>query len=86
MTSSGRLTISSTQNQDNPLMKGVVRSNTIPFMTCDVWEHAYYLQHQNRRPEYLGHFWKIIDWARVGKMYEEFACNQKPVPVDSLLE
>jgi len=56
----GKLEIVQTSNADNPMREGKT-----PLLTCDVWEHAYYLDYQNRRPEYLGAFWKIVDWKRV---------------------
>ncbi|MBE3595976.1 MAG: superoxide dismutase [Hydrogenibacillus sp.] len=62
----GKLTVTSTPNQDNPVMEG----KTV-IMGLDVWEHAYYLKYQNRRPEYINAFWNVIDWDVVGKRYEE---------------
>ncbi len=56
----GKLEIFQAGNADNPL-----RSGLIPLLTCDVWEHAYYLDYQNRRPEYISAFWKIVDWGKV---------------------
>ncbi|OMJ65194.1 hypothetical protein SteCoe_38860 [Stentor coeruleus] len=83
--SEGKLVISSSQNQDNPLMKGIFKENAVPFFTVDVWEHAYYLQYQNKRPEFVDKFWKIINWKQVEDMYEKYALQQKPVPVDQIL-
>jgi len=60
-----KLVVESTPNQDNPLMSG----NT-PVLGLDVWEHAYYLNYQNRRPDYITAFWNVIDWDAVGKLYE----------------
>ena len=82
----GNLVISNSANQDSPLMRGVFKANSIPFLTLDVWEHAYYLQYQNRRPEFVDKFWKIANWKRIEEMYEKYAIVQKPVPVDELLE
>ena len=56
----GQLEISSTPNQDSPIMNGVQ-----PLLGLDVWEHAYYLKYQNRRPEYVENFWKVVDWEFV---------------------
>ncbi|HEY4787188.1 MAG TPA: Fe-Mn family superoxide dismutase [Bacteroidales bacterium] len=62
--SDGSLDIIQESNAGNPLRKGL-----IPILTCDVWEHAYYLDYQNRRPDYIESFWKIIDWEIVGKRF-----------------
>ncbi len=63
--SSGNLHIESTANQDNPLS-----ADHFPIMGNDVWEHAYYLKYQNRRPEYLGAWWNVVNWGEVTKRYE----------------
>jgi Fe-Mn family superoxide dismutase len=60
----GKLEISSTPNQDNPLMD-VAEVKGSPILGVDVWEHAYYLKYQNRRAEYLGAFWNVVNWAKV---------------------
>ena len=62
--SSGKLVVESTPNQDNPYMGG----NT-PILGIDVWEHAYYLNYQNRRPDYVAAFFNVIDWNAVGERY-----------------
>ena len=61
---SGKLSITSTPNQDNPLAEGLT-----PILGLDVWEHAYYLKYQNRRPEYIENFFRVIHWAKVGEKY-----------------
>jgi len=65
----GKLVISSTPNQDNPLMD-VAEVKGTPILGVDVWEHAYYLKYQNRRAEYLGAFWNVVNWKEVSKKYE----------------
>ncbi len=65
---SGKLFISSTPNQDNPLMDVVDKKGT-PILGLDVWEHAYYLKFQNRRPDYIDTFWHVINWEEVEKRY-----------------
>lgn len=66
VTPAKKLVIESTANQDCPLMKG----NT-PILGIDVWEHAYYLNYQNRRPDYINAFYKIVDWSEVSKNFEK---------------
>jgi Fe-Mn family superoxide dismutase len=69
----GKLFVCSTANQDSPLMKGVVDQAGTPILGIDVWEHAYYLKYQNRRPDYLKAVWSVINWAKVG---ENFAATK----------
>jgi len=67
----GKLEICSTANQDNPLMgKAIAGCEGTPILGCDVWEHAYYLKYQNRRPDYLKAFWNVVNWNEVAKNYE----------------
>tara|TARA_B100001057_G_scaffold496293_1_gene597389 strand:- start:61 stop:663 length:603 start_codon:yes stop_codon:yes gene_type:complete len=66
--SDGKLEICSTPNQDNPLMKNIGCGGT-PILGLDVWEHAYYLNYQNKRPDYIEAFFKVINWAEVSKRY-----------------
>jgi Fe-Mn family superoxide dismutase len=60
----GELEIVKKQNAENPLRDGMT-----PLLTCDVWEHAYYLDYQNKRPDYLSNFWNVLDWEVVGKRF-----------------
>jgi len=62
----GGLTVSSLPNQDSPIMEGAT-----PVLGLDVWEHAYYLKYQNKRPDYIAAFWNVVDWNAVGKRYED---------------
>jgi len=64
VTKDGKLEVSSTPNQDSPLSEGKT-----PILTIDVWEHAYYLNYQNRRPDYIAAFWNVINWQEVEKRY-----------------
>jgi len=68
--SNGKLFVSSTPNQDNPLMDVVVEQG-IPLLALDVWEHAYYLNYQNRRAEYVDNFWHVVDWDVVNKRLQK---------------
>jgi Fe-Mn family superoxide dismutase len=65
----GKLCVCSTPNQDNPIMAGVAECPGTPILGLDVWEHAYYLNYQNRRPDYIKAFWDVINWDRVAELY-----------------
>lgn len=62
----GELVVHSTPNQDSPIMEGLV-----PILGLDVWEHAYYLKYQNRRPDYIEAFWKVLDWRQAEENYRQ---------------
>jgi Fe-Mn family superoxide dismutase len=65
----GKLAVTSTPNQDNPIMAGVAEVAGEPILGVDVWEHAYYLKYQNRRPEYLSAWWNTLNWDNIAQRY-----------------
>ena len=68
----GDLFVTSTPNQDNPMMKNVVAADQygMPILGIDVWEHAYYLKYQNKRGDYVGNFWNLVNWDQVNANYD----------------
>ena len=66
----GKLVVTSTPNQDNPLM-GVAEQQGTPILALDVWEHAYYLKYQNKRPEYIEQWFGVVDWAKVSARFAD---------------
>lgn len=68
--SSGELFVTSTPNQDNPVMDVAEKQGT-PILGIDVWEHAYYLNYQNKRPDYIAAFWNVVNWGEVEKKYND---------------
>lgn len=69
--SDGELFVTSTPNQDSPLMTGIVEKTGTPIIGLDVWEHAYYLHYQNRRPDYVSAFWNVVDWNVAHKNFKK---------------
>ena len=65
-------------NQDNPLMKVVVKDANTPVLGLDVWEHAYYLKYQNKRPDYLNSWWHDVNWEQVSQNYAQAKAGKPP--------
>lgn len=74
----GKLIVTDTANQDNPLMKNIVDTTAIPVLGLDVWEHAYYLKYQNRRPEYISNWWNVVNWEQVSNNYAAAKSGKVP--------
>ena len=75
---SKQLVVTSTPNQDNPLMANVVDQACVPILGLDVWEHAYYLKYQNKRPEYISNFWSVVNWDTVNQYYSTATAGKVP--------
>ncbi len=75
VTPENKLAVCSSPNQDNPIMDASKDNRGIPILGIDVWEHAYYLKYQNKRGDYLGAIWNVIDWNAVGEKYEQALNN-----------
>ena len=65
----GKVSVCSTPNQDSPLMAGVAEVTGTPILGLDVWEHAYYLNYQNRRPDYIASWWNVVNWDAVAEKF-----------------
>lgn len=70
----GKLAVTSTANQDNPCMKGLSEVEGKPIIGLDVWEHAYYLKFQNKRPDYIAAYWNVVDWNAAEENYKHAKC------------
>jgi len=73
-----KLAITSTPNQDNPLMEGVEGVSGIPILGCDVWEHAYYLKYEWERAAYIKAWWEVVNWSQVNTWYEDALAGKAP--------
>lgn len=77
--SGGSLKVTATPNQDNPLMPSS-KIQGVPLLALDVWEHAYYLKYQNKRPAYVESWWALVNWSEVNKRFESARGGSKAVP------
>ena len=68
-TQDGSLAVTSSANQDSPWMQGIADVEGAPIIGLDVWEHAYYLNYQNRRPDYISAFWNVVNWSRASQLF-----------------
>jgi len=68
-TADGNVSVTSTPNQDSPLMEGVAELSGTPILGLDLWEHAYYLNYQNRRPDYVKAYWEVVDWEKASLLF-----------------
>ena len=71
VTGDGKLAVTSTPNQDSPIMKGIAEVEGTPVIGLDVWEHAYYLKYQNKRPDYIAAYWNVVDWNAAEVNYKQ---------------
>jgi Fe-Mn family superoxide dismutase len=71
VTADGKLAVTSTPNQDSPIMKGIAEVEGTPIIGLDVWEHAYYLKYQNKRPDYIAAYWNVVDWNAAEANYKQ---------------
>jgi Fe-Mn family superoxide dismutase len=78
--SDGNLAVHNTPGHDNPLMAGIGDVQGVPILTCDVWEHAYYLRYQNRRAEFVENWWRLVNWDAVVNNYETYGKTGLGVP------